>query len=114
MDYLQISFTDLQPEQKDILVAQLAEAGFEGFEESETGLEAFIRKEVFDEALFNEIIFKYQLSFTKKLLTDKNWNQIWESSFHPIVMGDYVSVRAGFHSPVPGTQHEIIIAIHFE
>ena len=42
--YIQITFSNLQTEQMDILIAQLADAGYEGFEETENGLKAFIKK----------------------------------------------------------------------
>jgi ribosomal protein L11 methyltransferase len=109
MDYVQISFTELQPEQRDILIARLADAGYEGFEESENGLEAFIGKKEFDESLLHEISFKYQFPYSKKILAATNWNQVWESSFHPIVVDDFVAIRATFHTPIRIAQHEIII-----
>lgn len=109
MDYVQISFTELQPEQRDILIARLADAGYEGFEETENGLEAFIGKKEFDESLLHEIAFKYQFPYSKKNLAATNWNKVWESSFHPIVVDDFVAIRADFHKTITGTQHEIVI-----
>ena len=38
--YIQISFSNLLPEQQELLIAELAEAGFEGFEEDEKELKA--------------------------------------------------------------------------
>jgi hypothetical protein len=43
MDYIKITFANLQREQKEILIAQLAGAGYEGFEENENSLDAFIK-----------------------------------------------------------------------
>ena len=51
MDYIKITFADLQPEQKEILIAQLADAGFEGFEEKDTSLDAFINSKSFDKII---------------------------------------------------------------
>ena len=42
MKYIQIKFSDLVEEQSDILIALLADIGFEGFEENENELKAFI------------------------------------------------------------------------
>ena len=66
MDYIKITFTDLQPEQREILIAQLADAGYEGFEEKDTGLDAFINSKSFDKLILNEISFKYQTPYTKE------------------------------------------------
>lgn len=107
--FIQISFSELQPEQKDILIAQLADAGYEGFEETEGGLEAFINKKQFDKSLLTEIAFKYQLQFTQKTLDNLNWNQLWESNFQPVIVDDFAAIRADFHEPVKGVKYEIII-----
>lgn len=109
MDFIKISFAELQPEQKEILIAQFADAGFEGFEETENGLDAFISKKIFDTVLVNEIAAKYNLSYTSENIAAANWNAIWESNFDPVVVEDYVVVRAGFHAPVSDKKFEIII-----
>lgn len=107
--FIQVSFSDLQPEQKDILIAQLADAGFEGFEETENGLEAFITESGFDKYLLDEIIFKYQLQYAYKKVENINWNQLWESNFQPVIVNNFVAVRANFHEPINDVEHEIII-----
>lgn len=109
MDHIKISFADLQPEQKEILIAQLADAGYEGFEETDTTLEAFIGEPNFDITLLNEIAFKYQTSYPSEKIAETNWNQIWESNFDPVIVDDYVAVRADFHQPIINTKHEIVI-----
>lgn len=109
MDYIKITFADLQPEQKEILIAQLAEAGYEGFEEIDNSLDAFINKKDFDKKLLNEISFKYQTPFTSEKIAETNWNKIWESNFEPVIVEDYVAVRAGFHQQITNTKFEIVI-----
>lgn len=109
MDYIKISFADLQPEQKEILIAQLADAGYEGFEESNNNLDAFISKKNFDAVLLNEISFKYQTPYIAEKIPETNWNQIWESNFEPVIIEDYVAIRANFHKPVTNTKYEIVI-----
>lgn len=109
MDYIKLTFADLQPEQKEILVAQLADAGYEGFEEKENSLDAFISKKNFDTALLNEIAFKYQTSYTLEKIAETNWNKLWESSFEPVIVDSYVAVRADFHKPITTTRFEIVI-----
>src|SRR6187431_2118987 len=109
MDYIKITFADLQPEQKEILIAQLADAGYEGFEEVDNTLHAFISKKNFDSSLLNEISFKYQTPYTLEKIAETNWNQVWESNFEPVIVDDYVAVRAGFHKPITNTKFEIVI-----
>lgn len=109
MDYIKITFADLQPEQKEILIAQLADAGYEGFEEADNSLDAFINKKDFDKSLLNEISYKYQTPFTTEKIAATNWNKIWESNFEPVIIEDYVAIRADFHKPVTNTKFEIVI-----
>ena len=109
MDYIKITFTDLQPEQREILIAQLADAGYEGFEEKDTGLDAFINSKSFDKLILNEISFKYQTPYTKEKIAETNWNKVWESNFEPVIVNDYVAIRADFHKPITNTQFEIVI-----
>ncbi|HTO14215.1 MAG TPA: 50S ribosomal protein L11 methyltransferase [Edaphocola sp.] len=42
-------------------------------------------------------------------LPDQNWNASWESNFEPVVISDFVSVRAYFHQPIPGVRYDIKI-----
>jgi len=109
MDYIKITFADLQPEQREILIAQLADAGYEGFEEAHDCLDAFINKKNFDTGLLNEISFKYQTPYTLEKIAETNWNKVWESSFEPVIVEDYVAVRADFHKPITNTKFEIVI-----
>lgn len=109
MDYIKITFADLQPEQKEILIAKLAEAGYEGFEEKDASLDAFINSKSFDKSIINEISFKYQTPFTKEKIAETNWNQVWESNFEPVIVKDYVAIRADFHKPITNTKFEIVI-----
>ena len=109
MDYIKIIFTNLQPEQKEILIAQLADAGYEGFEEKESSLDAFINSKDFDKVTLNEIFLKYQTPYTKEKIAETNWNQVWESNFEPVIVDDYVAIRADFHKPVTHTKFEIVI-----
>jgi len=108
-DHIQISFADLQPEQQDILVAHLAEIGFESFEEKEHTLNAFIPENHFDESLLQNIVFKFQLSYQQEKIPEKNWNETWESQFHPVIIDHFAGIRSEFHPPITTVQHEIII-----
>lgn len=108
-NYVQLVFKDIQPEQQEVLVAHLAEAGFEGFEESDKELKAFIPEKNYDKQLLHELLFKYQLQYTEQMIPEQNWNRSWESNFQPVLVDDFVAIRADFHEPIKGVEHEIII-----
>jgi ribosomal protein L11 methyltransferase len=108
-EYIQIEFPGLSAEQRDIAIAQLIVAGFEGFEETNAGLKAFILKKYHNAGVVKEIALLLETIFTTTIIEETNWNKVWESNFEPVVVDDFVAVRAAFHKPIKGVEHEIII-----
>lgn len=108
-NYIQLEFTNMSSEESDILIAQLSAIGFEGFEEEENSLKAFIPATEFDEDLLNKIIAAKNILFKKTVIEERNWNAFWESNFEPVVVDDFVAIRADFHEPIMKAEHEIII-----
>ena len=108
-DFIEITFSQLNETDTDILVALLTAAGFEGFDESGNELKAYISKEAFNEPTVKEIAEPYSLSYQTKEIASQNWNAVWESNFEPVVIDDFVAVRAHFHQPIAGVQYEIVI-----
>lgn len=108
-NYIQISITKLQPELQELLIADLAESGFEGFEECDSELKAFIPAANYDKQFLQELANQYQFEFSEQLIPEQNWNANWESSFEPVLVDDFLSIRADFHAPQPGVEKEIII-----
>jgi ribosomal protein L11 methyltransferase len=107
-NYIQLSINS-DPSQQEILIALLSENGFEGFEENEDKLLAFIPEKKFNEINVDEILSGISLSYSKKIIEQKNWNEEWEKNFEPVVVNDFCGIRASFHQPVKNVEHEIII-----
>lgn len=107
--YIQVTINNINTEQSEIMIAMLADIGFEGFEEREWFLSAFINEKDFNETIFKDVLEPHQLSFSKELIAEKNWNEEWEKNFDPVMVDDFCAVRAGFHQPIITVQHEIII-----
>lgn len=97
------------PGQAEILVALLAEAGFDGFEEKEGMLTAAIEEKKFDQEIVSAICGGQGIGFTHRLVEDQNWNQIWERGFEPVKVGSFAGIRADFHAPMADVQHELVI-----
>jgi len=108
-NYIEIIFHAVTTEQSEILIAQLSEAGYEGFEENENELKAFIPKKGYDVHVISEIAKRYDIHFKQYEVKEENWNQLWESNFHPVIVNDFAAVRAGFHPHFPNVKHEITI-----
>ena len=71
---------------KDLLADSAAEAGFESFEETQEGLEAYVQKELFDKDALDASIADFPIEGTDISYTieDAEATQpLFESSFHP-------------------------------
>lgn len=105
--YIQLTFENLNEDQKEILIAKLSDY-CEGFEETENSLKAIISEENFNEEV-KELFAALGLNPHIEKIEEQNWNQLWESNFEPVVVDDFVAVRANFHEPILNVEHEIII-----
>lgn len=112
MDYLEFKIKCLE-EFREILIAELAEIGFDSFLETEEGIDAYAPESEFNRGAFEQIIENYrdqaQLTLTEGLMPKVNWNEEWEKNYDPIAVDDLVYVRASFHEPQPGYKYEIVI-----
>jgi ribosomal protein L11 methyltransferase len=114
MDYVEVSF-EIQPMQpwRDVLIGQLAEIEFESFVETETGLQAYIQKELFNESDLQAIgaLNQHGVAISHRVtpIKSENWNAVWEADFEPIIVNDQCIVRAPFH-PAQNLPFEIVIS----
>lgn len=104
MDYLELTIrlNPLKPF-NEIIVAQLAEAGFESFVDTDEGILAYGQvsetsveralKETFLGEQRDDVVF----SFESAIIESQNWNAVWESDFEPVFVEDHVSILAPFH-----------------
>jgi ribosomal protein L11 methyltransferase len=110
---LQVSIIVQEESVKEMIMAELAVMGFEGFEETETGLLSYIELVRFDSELssgLDELVKRYGVTYTSATIDKQNWNALWESNFEPVQVDDFVGVRAGFHAPFGGVvEHDIVI-----
>lgn len=92
-----------------MLVALLDGYNFDGFEQTDNNLIANALYGTVDEKGVEGFLEGRKLLFTKTIIPEENWNNKWESDFHPIVIDDFVAVRANFHEPIKNVRHEIVI-----
>jgi len=112
MDFIELTVQAPQ-ELADILVAELAEVGFDTFEDNDEGFCAYTTEDVFNPDAVAEIMARYagigELNYTHRVITRQNWNAEWEKNFQPLVIADKVSVRAPFHPKPEGIEYDIVI-----
>jgi len=109
MSYIEISIPVKDIQLQEIIIAELEVVDFESFEQDDENLKAFIPQDRFNENNINFILGKYALTYSKSTIENKNWNELWESNFQPVTVGDFVAIRAAFHDAVQSVQHEIVI-----
>ena len=107
--YIQATINNISAEQSEVLVAQLAAIGFDGFEEIDNSLKGLIAEEIFSKEQIDEITAQLNLKYSIENIASKNWNEEWEKNFDPVIVDDFVAVRADFHAPITAVEHEIII-----
>ena len=106
MNNIQISI-EANEELQEILISLLSDLGAEGFEQQDSFLIAYFSENNFNSYEVNELIAPY--SFTIKTVEEKNWNEVWESNFEPVVVDKFCAIRAEFHKSIKQVEHEIII-----
>lgn len=115
MKYTAVNFisSDIQEWQKDLLISELGDIGFDTFEDNEKGFAAYIPSSNLDvqalETMLLEQVSDYQLDYEIQEVEEQNWNKLWESNFNPILVDDLCYVRATFHEGRPDYKYEIVI-----
>ena len=112
MDFVEVC-VQAPPELAEILVAEMAEVGFDTFEDNDAGFCAYTTEAQFNPDGVAEIMSRYQglgeVEYSHRVITRQNWNAEWEKNFQPLVIADRVSVRAPFHPRPEGVAYDIVI-----
>jgi len=115
MNYIKATFhLDTEDFIKDIFMNDLAEIGFESFEQTSLGVIGYCQENIFDENSVRQVIDNLintpQIKFRIDKIEDKNWNEIWEqNSFKPINIEDKVFIRSSKEKSPQKFDYEIII-----
>ncbi len=99
--------------QHDMLTTMLAEIGFDSFMDDDHVLKAYRSAENRDdaavEALLNDHAFFDIHLLNVEEMPDKDWNELWEASYQPVVVNERCRVRAPFHEPDPSFEFDLVI-----
>ena len=111
--YLGYHFT-IEPKEpgSEILIAELGEKAFETFTETETGISAYVKKDLWDENILDGIYIleseEFKIEYTVEEIDQVNWNEEWEKNFEAIDVDGKCHVRAPFH-PKTNAEYDIVI-----
>ena len=117
MKYYEVEFTisPLSADAADLLASLAGEAGFETFEETETGLKGYVQQSLFSVDALRECIEDFPFECTSIMYNvreaeDRDWNELWEQEgFEPIVISDQLVIHDGRHLPETDSQVSIEI-----
>lgn len=97
----------------DVIAAILAERGFESFVPDETGLTAYIKKEVYMpecSEVTSLLPFDCDIEVSTNVIEGQDWNSEWEKNyFKPIVIGKECVIHSSFHKDIPKCRLDIVI-----
>ena len=107
MKYFEVDFTisPYSADASDVLAAMAGEAGFETFEETETGLKGYVQQSLFDVSVLKTALedFPFEdttISYDIREAEDRDWNEQWEQEgFEPIVISENLIIHDGRHLP---------------
>ncbi len=99
--------------QHDMLTTMLAEMGFDSFMDDTMGLKAYCSADKRDDLAVETLLLEPSFSDIRLLkveeMPDKDWNELWEASYQPVVVNDRCRVRAPFHEPDPSFEFDLVI-----
>ena len=108
---------ELMQDARDVLAAMAGEAGFETFEETETGLKGYVQQALFDEEALKTALddFPFEgitVTYDIHEAEDRDWNEQWENEgFEPIVIPPSIIIHDGRHLPTEVSSNLLEIEI---
>lgn len=107
MNYIKITIRIIESEADyiaDVLTACLGEVGFDSFEDTSRGINAYCPENLFSDTALSEIIndaetsYGCKISFRKEVMQEQDWNVTWEqNSFEPITISDRIAIYPTSH-----------------
>ncbi len=100
---------------RDVLASMLADIGFESFEETESGLNAYVPENLYNKDVVEETIRLFPIEgiiidCTADFVKSQDWNEEWEKHFfQPILIDDQCIVHSSFHKDIPSVKYDIVI-----
>lgn len=99
--------------QHDMLTTMLSDLGFDAFMDDDCSLKAYCDADRRDDLAVDELLrmdaFKGIHLLSVEEMPDKDWNEVWEASYAPVIVNERCRVRAPFHDPDPDIEFDLVI-----
>ncbi len=113
IQYLAYHFTTSDDQTAEILMALLADYGFDTFDQNDNELSAYIPDKTGIKTEIEIYLFdlqqKFMFTWTQTDMEQKNWNEEWEKNFQPILISNRCLIRAPFHPAQKNIEYDILI-----
>ena len=99
-------------DQQEIVMAVMNDEIIEVFEETPDSLLCYMQTDLLTKDKMDEIVqvlTDFNLEYELTAIPYVNWNETWESNFHPIQVHDFVGIRADFHPAFDNVRFDLII-----
>ena len=99
--------------QHDMLTSMLGELGFDSFMDDDLSLKAYCLEDKRDDQAVMDLLAMDAFTDVHLLnveeMPDKDWNEVWEASYQPVVINERCRVRAPFHEADPSFEFDLVI-----
>ena len=114
MKTLEYTFTQPTSDvQHDMLTTMLGDLGFDSFMDDDMTLKAYCNEDQRDDQAVEELlrmeVFQGLKLLNVEAMPDKDWNELWEASYQPVVVNERCRVRAPFHEPDSSFEFDLVI-----
>jgi len=95
-DYKVYHFKLQKPDdERNIFIALLSQAGFEGFVETPQGFSAYSNLTIQPDEILKNLAIPYEV--TQETVIEENWNKTWEQQIKALVIEDKIYIKTSFH-----------------
>ncbi len=103
-NYICVSL-EIPENDQELWIYNLSEMGFEGFEQDYNVLKAYIAESLWNKELLNDCPFPWK----ENTIEPQNWNDVWESNYESIFVGDLCEIHPTHIQPVGKCKYTIHI-----
>jgi ribosomal protein L11 methyltransferase len=112
--YVQWTFQSEKPQHIEIIIALLTDLPFSAFEEiDDSTLSATLSEHEANKILetdLNKMLKGFGRIVKKEIISEENWNEVWESNFDPVEIDNICRISAPFHPDKSGYDYYIHIS----
>lgn len=110
MNYVELNIPVRSEDEAEIFIALLADLPFESFMQEGATLKCYMPEPAFvqNKEHTDALLAAQGVAGRYIMIEARNWNELWESNFEPVVVDGRCTIRAPFHAPAT-TPMEIVI-----